>query len=169
MVKKQTFPVPGCSTCPHYEVVGGITRYCNGFKRRKPKRFKNSDPRYKAPKWCPRRLSPPMYRIYGFKDECSEYIELMNRMEYDLGRSKIILPSATHYKLRTEFSLGKTAKQFFYNTQEEPLCDILPEAVHNGEIIEIDDGLQPYYFYILDYATAIPLPYFYLTKGDTTQ
>lgn len=169
MVKKQTFPVPGCSDCPHYQVVGGLTRYCDGFKRRKAKRFKNSDLRYKAPQWCPRRLSPPMYRIYGFKDECSEYIELMNRMEYDLGRSKIISPSATHYKLRTEFPLGKTAKQFFDNTQEEPLCDILPEAVHNGEIIEIDDGLQPYYFYILDYATAIPLPYFYLTKGDTTQ
>lgn len=165
MAKKQTFPVPGCSTCPHYEVVGGITRYCSGFKRCKPKRFKSSDPKFKAPRWCPRRLSPPICRIYGFRDDCSEYMESLCWMDYDMGRSKIISPSATHYKLRTEFSLGKTAKQFFESTQEEPLCNILPEAVYNGEIIEIDDGLQPYYFYILDYAIALPLPYFRLMKG----
>ena len=62
-----------------------------------------------------------------------------------------------------------TAKQLYDATMEEPLSDILPAEVHSGEIIEIDDGLQPYYFYLLDYATVIPLPYFYLTKGDTTQ
>lgn len=50
-----------------------------------------------------------------------------------------------------------------------PGCSILPAEVHSGEIIEIDDGLQPYHFYILGYGTVIPLPYFYLTKGDTTQ
>lgn len=86
-------------------------------------------------------------------------------MDYDLGRSKIISPSASHYKVRTELPLGKTAKQFYEATMEEPLCDILPEEVHHGEIIEIDDGLQPYYFYALDYGTIIPLPYFQLTRG----
>lgn len=169
MAKNQSFPIPGCSDCPHYQVVGGLTRYCDGFKRRKAKRFKSSDPKFKAPKWCPRRLSPPVCRIYGFKDECSEYIELINRMDYHLGRTKIISPSAFHCKPRIELRLGMTVKQFYEATQEEPLCDILPEKVDSGEIIEIDDGLQPYYFYLLDYATVIPLPYFYLTKGDTTQ
>ena len=90
-------------------------------------------------------------------------------MDYEMGRSKIIAPSAVHYKPRIELRLGKTAKQFYESMQEEPLSDILPEEVHNGETIEIDDGLQPYYFYLLDYATVILLPYFYLTKGDTTQ
>ena len=166
MAEKYTFPVPGCSSCQHYDVVGGITRYCSGFKRRKPKRFKNSDPRYKAPKWCPRRLSPPVCRIYGFKDECSEYIELMNRMDYGLGRTKIISPSASHYKPRIELRLSMTAKQFYEATQEEPLNDILPVEVHIGEIIEIDDGLQPYFFYVLNSSAVVLLPYFHLTKGD---
>lgn len=164
MAEKYTFPGPGCSSCQHYQVVGGITRYCNGFKRRKAKCFKKSDPRLKTPRWCPRRLSPPACRIYGFKDECSEYMELMRRMDFELERSKIISPSAGHYKLRTELSLGMTAKRFYDVTQEEPLRDILPAEVHNGEIIEIDDGLQPYYFYVLDYATIIPLTYFSITN-----
>ena len=166
MAKNQSFPIPGCSDCPHYQVVGGLTRYCSGFKRRKPKRFRSSDPRLKAPKWCPRRLSPPAWRIYGFKDECSEYMELFWRLEYEAGRSKVLSPSPLHYKLRTKFPLGKTAKQFYESMQEEPLSDILPESVSSGEIIEIDDGLQPYYFYVLDYGTIIHLPYFQMKGVD---
>lgn len=159
MAKNQSFPIPGCSSCPHYEVVGGLTRYCSGFKRRKPKRFKSSDPRLKVPKWCPRRISPPIYRIYSFTDDRSEYMELIRRMDYEAGRSKLLSPSPSHYKPRAELPLGKTAKQFYLAAQEEPLSNILPVKVETGEIIEIDDGLQPYYFYLLDYATVIPLPY----------
>lgn len=162
--KKHTFPVPGCRSCPCYKVVGGITRYCAGFKRRKPKRFRSSDPKFKAPKWCPRRISPPACRIYGFANECAEYIELLRRTEYKSGRSKVLSPVPGHYRLRAELPLGMTAKQLFDATQEEPLGDILPEKVENGEIIEIDDGLRAYYFYILDYATVIPLPYFHFSK-----
>lgn len=90
---------------------------------------------------------------------------MIHRMDYNLGRTKIISPFPSHYTLRAEFSLGMTAKHFFDATQMEPLGDILPEEIHNGEVIEIDDGLRPYYFYCLDYATAIPLSYFCLTKG----
>lgn len=164
MAKKYTFPVPGCSSCPHYQVVGGLTRYCSGGKRRKPKRFRSSDPQFKAPKWCPRRISPPICRVYGFKDECSEYMELLWRMEYDAGRSKLLSPSPTHYKFRVELPLGKTAKQFHDAVQAEPLSDILPDEVNAGEIIEIDDGLKPYFFYVLSYGTVIPLPYFQKPK-----
>lgn len=169
MAKKQSFPVPGCSSCPHYEVVGGLTRYCSGFKRRRPKRFKRSDPKLKAPKWCPKRISPPIYRIYGYADECGEYMEIIRRLDFEMGRTKIISPSASHYKPRAELRLGMTVKQFYDKTQEEPLSDILPLEVHNGEIIEIDDGLQPYFFYVLNYDTVMPLPHFYLTKGVDTK
>lgn len=87
-------------------------------------------------------------------------MEMMHRMDYEMGRSKIISPSASHYKPRIELSLGQTAKQFYDSVQVEPLSDVLPLEVHSGEIIEIDDGLQPYHFYILGYGTVIPLPYF---------
>ena len=164
MAKRYTFPGSVCDSCQHYEVVDGITRYCKGFKRRKAKQFKNSDPKIRVPKWCPRRLSTPACRVYGFKDECSAYMDILQRMEYEVGRSKDISPLASHYKVRTELPLGKTAKQFYDAIQDGPLSDVLPESVSNGEIIEIDDGLQPYYFYVMNYATVIPLPYFKLVN-----
>lgn len=52
-----------------------------------------------------------------------------------------------------------------YVFEEEPLNDILPVEVHIGEIIEIDDGLQPYFSYVLNSSTVVLLPYFHLTKG----
>ena len=68
-------------------------------------------------------------------------MEMMNRMDYEMGRAKVISSSFTHYKFRAELPLGKTAKQFYDAFQEEPLNDLLPVKVHIGEIIEIDDGL----------------------------
>ena len=160
---KYTFPVPGCRECPHHQSVGSIvceTRYCDGFKRRKPKRFRKSDPVSKVPKWCPRRITPPVCRVHGFKDAQSEYMDLLSRTEYLSGRTKTICPHSFHYVPRAELPLGMTARQFFDSTQEGPLDGILPEQVDSGEVIEIDDGLQPYYFYVLDHATVIPLTYF---------
>ena len=61
-----------------------------------------------------------------------------------------------------------TAKQFFDASQENPLRDILPEEVNAGEIIEINDGLQPYYFYVLDFAEVVPLRYFRLPEEIKT-
>ena len=169
MGRKYTFPVPGWGQCPYHQRVGGgisETRYCSGFKRKKPKRFRRSDPVSKAPKWCPKRIDPPICRIHGFKDERSAYMDFLWRMEYRAGKLKTISPASFHYTLRTEIQLGMTAKQFFDASQENPLRDILPEEVTAGEIIEIDDGLQPYYFYVLNFATVIPLSYFRLPEED---
>lgn len=65
-----------------------------------------------------------------------------------------------------EIRLWMTARQFYDASQEHPLYDILPEEVCDGEIIEIDDGLRPYYFYVLDSATIISLPYFRFPPAD---
>ena len=169
MGKKYTFPVPGCGQCPYHQRGGGgisETRYCAGFKRKKPKRFRRSDPISKAPKWCPRRIAPSICRIYGFKDERSAYMDLLWREEYRAGQLKTISPASFHYNFKMEIQLGMTAKQFFDASQESPLRDILSEEVDDGEIIEIDDGLQPYYFYAFDFATVIPLRYFRLPEED---
>lgn len=56
MAKKPTFPEPGCWRCPHYTVQGKFpceTRYCMGTGRKRGKRFKKSDPQYKAPQMVP--------------------------------------------------------------------------------------------------------------------
>ena len=93
-------------------------------------------------------------------------MDSLRREEYLSGRKETVSPAAFHYTFRKEIWLGMTARQFFDAAQENPLRDILPEEVCDGEIIEIDDGLRPYYFYVLDCATAVPLPYFRFPQAD---
>ena len=126
MPKKYSFLELGCSSCEHLQRIGGVlceTRYCGGFpKKKKPRRFRSSDPKYKAPKWRPRRLPTPVCRIYGFADEQSRSIEILS--EHDIGL---------------------------------------------GEVVEIDDGLKPYYFYYLNWSKVVPVSYFNLNgiqKGN---
>ena len=93
MANKLTIPAFGCYACPDYQLIGsfpGETRYCNGFKNRKAKRFRRSGPKFKPPKWCPRKVSPSICRIYSFVDEDSEYLEMLHRVDYEEGRSKEI-------------------------------------------------------------------------------
>ena len=161
--QKYTFPEPYCPGCQYHQTVGeavGQTRYCNGFpKQRKSKRFKRSDPKYKPPKWCLRLISPPMCRVYGFVNQESEFLEwCLNRRDYKPGAH--ISPSERRYKLRCEADLRMTAKQLYDAMQREPVEQIFSDAgmeLEYGEVIEIDDGLKPYYFYYLNYDRLIPL------------
>lgn len=168
---KYTFPGPTCPGCQYHQSVGdGLvqTRYCNGFdKKRKSKRFKRSDPKYKPPKWCPRLISPTVCRIYGFVNSEAAITDwLLNREataaksgnEQEAYRSV----SEYRYKLRCELSLGLTAKQF-YAAMLSDVSTCVTSKIRNqveyGEIIEIDDGLKPYYFYF-DSFRVIPLLHF---------
>lgn len=169
--QKYTFPGPTCPGCQYHQSVGdGLlqTRYCNGFdKKRKSKRFKRSDPKYKPPKWCPRLISPLVCRVYGFvNSEAAVTDWLLNREataaksgnEQEAYRSV----SEYRYKLRCELSLGLTAKQF-YAAMLTDVSTCVTSKIRNqveyGEIIEIDDGLKPYYFYF-DSFRVIPLLHF---------
>ena len=173
--EKYTFPTPSCPSCPYHEAVGtGLiqTRYCNGFpKKRKAKRFRSSDSKYHPPKWCPRLVSPPVCRIYGFVDEECEFLDWrLNRRDYRPGAS--ICPSASRYRLRCEVSLGLTAKRFYAAAQTEYVESLFSDAgadLEYGEVIEIDDGLKPYYFYYLNYGKVIPLYSFDCTKVQGVQ
>lgn len=160
MRKNPTFSTPSCLNCQYRLVIGDFTsetRYCTGFKKKKPRRFRRSDPKIKPPKWCPRWLSPSVCRIYGFVDKNSELMEFMVRNE--LG---YIHPAPHHYKLRMEVPLAMTAKEFFTETQKEYLENIFPPEVQvaTGEIIEIDDGFRPYCFYVDSFASVTPLAHF---------
>lgn len=168
--QKYTFPGIDCPQCPFHQTVGNIvsqTRYCGGFpKRRRPKRFSRSDPQYKPPKWCPRRISPTVCRIYGFVDEESEYLDWRLHRDSSAGKKDAyIFVSEFHYQLRLEVALGLTAKQFYDAIQMDYVSTVIPGAdLSGGEVIEIDDGLKPYYFYCLDRFAAVPLPLFDRTK-----
>ena len=179
MPKKYSFPELGCSSCEHLQRVGGVlceTRYCGGFpKRRNPKRFRASDPKVKAPQWCPRRFSKPVCRIYGFADEMSEYMDRCERFvdeksDDPLRGADYISPPSYRYKLRLELPLGMKAKAFYDEVKDGNIDIVLSDAnLQLGEVIEIDDGLKPYYFYCLSWSKLVPVMYFdcaRIQKGD---
>ena len=117
--RKYTFPEPQCRSCPHYQEFGTLfspTRYCGGFKRRKPKRFRSSDPALKIPRWCPRRLSPMICRIYGFADECAEYMEKLPIANFD-PKESYIYPIGSHSagKLMKNTPSWFSFRNYFYS------------------------------------------------------
>lgn len=173
--EKYTFPGPRCPACQYHQSVGGVvtgTHYCNGFpKRRNPRRFRKSDPKYKPPKWCPRLISPPVCRVYGFVNQDAEITDwLLNReataLESGDEQGAYRSVSEYRYRLRLELPLGLTAKQFYDAMEYEAsncvaTCAVsdIRNQVEYGEVIEIDDGLKPYYFYYTSFR-VIPLPHF---------
>ena len=164
MKKKYSFPEPQCRSCPKHRSLGNLiceTRYCMGFpQKRNGKRFRASDPQYKPPKWCPRRLAIPVCRIYGFANEQSEMLDRERRYQDDPTEQEYAFPLEWHYKLRTELSLSLTAKQFWERVQQDTAESVLSDVnLDYGEVVEIDDGLKPYYFYYT-YGVLMPVLYF---------
>ena len=174
MPKKYSFPELGCSSCEHLQKVGsGLceTRYCGGFpKRRNPKRFQASDPKIKAPQWCPRRLPTPVCRIYGFADEQSRFMDTLVRDRFDPSRDQFISVQGIHYKLRLEMPFSMNARTFFEAARHGGAYELLAEAdIDLGEVVEIDDGLKHYYFYYLSWSKLVPVITFdcaQVQKGD---
>ena len=165
MAKKYSFPEPGCGSCQHLQYAGNSvlgTRYCGGFpKKRAPRRFWASDPKIKAPKWCPKRISPPVCRVYGFADEQSRDLDYLTSRNFDHKHDQYIYPSPSRYKLRFETSLGINARTFYERVSPGDLDDFLMEAdISLGEVVEIDDGLHPYFFYCLSWSRFVPAPTF---------
>lgn len=160
--RKQTFPEPGCYSCPHHTMLGnGIfgTRVCMGVKSKKGKRFRNSDPQYKPPKWCPKRLPSKVCRIYRPANEMYESMERDTHLSLEAEKLE-------HYPLltyrydpvpRREFATDISARELYERAKKELPEAILDEAdLQVGDVIEIDDGLRPYYFYYYSSTCLLP-------------
>ena len=105
-------------------------------------------------------------RIYGFADERAEYMEKLSISNFD-SNEPYIYPIGSHYTLRREMPISMNAKQFFQAAQEEPLEELLSDFdIAFGEVIEIDDGLCPYYFYYFGFLKLIPIPIFHPPGKD---
>lgn len=162
---KYSFTEPGCSSCPFLnEIKHGYlsTRYCANFPRKRQKRFTTADPKIKAPKWCPKRLSPLKCRIYGFANEEGMLsARLMGLHTHEKKQPHYMFPLAHHYKLRHEQAISLTAREFFQRSKHEIIEDLLPDAnLEFGEVIEIDNGLRPYFFYYHSSCRIIPVGMF---------
>lgn len=164
MKNKITFSEPDCRySCPHFRSVGTLlneTYYCMK-KGKNGKRFLKKELKHKPPEWCPLRIIPPVCRIYGFKDALGESMERDNRLSIDPDQMSWYFSMAHRYRFRIEVPLGMTAAQFYAAVKEEPVETVLGGVpVNNGELIEIDDGLSPVFFYVYNSATVLPAKVF---------
>lgn len=159
--KKPTFPEPNCRTdCQHFKAVGSVlneTCYCMKAGRKNGRRFQRKDLKRKPPEWCPLRLNPPVCRIYGFKDDFQEMMERKVWLSIDPKKQDLCFPSSYRYQFHREIPLGMSAAQFYAAVMEEPVEDVLGDALLKpGELIEIDNGLSPQFFYYYNSMTVIP-------------
>ena len=156
---------PRCSNCEYYgvhsesapkKVAGAFLRvgcrYCSGGKRVRV--FKPSDPKVYIPSWCPRHKAPAEMRVYCYKDTDAWYINFLFKQD-GTPRS----PSGYEYAVRHECRTELTAKGFYELSEQQMISDILGFNVRINEVIEIDDGLKPYYFFIHEYGIEV-LTYF---------
>jgi len=68
-------------------------------------------------------------------------------------------PAGFEYAVRYEGTVESTAREFYEQLQQKFVSDILGFHIGANEIIEIDDGLVPYFFHISDHGVNV-LTYF---------
>lgn len=149
-MKTHIFYQPNCFTCPALKKATSLFQnsYCTGFPGKKEKRFPKDIPKRKVPNWCPKHISPPECRIYGFVDEDAALMEYTLRRYSSSLNDGFAYTYEHRYKLRCTYPLHMTAKEFYEALQQSDVSTIFPDYEFEfGEIVEIDDGLKPYCFY----------------------
>ena len=155
-MSKYKIPAPSCRSCDALNEKYYETRYCNGGK--KPIRFKAKDPKRKVPKWCPKLKKPAAIRVYGFKNEDARTNWVFFTVPYDNGKGKndVAVPHTTRYKLDFEGTIGMYAKEFYDEANAEPIETLIDFKIKAGNVIEIDDGIKPYFFYYQGFQLVRP-------------
>lgn len=151
---RETLYQPMCHDCPHdVHYLNAIPQrmygvmmhcgehYCTGGKR--ARRFKKSDPKTRVPDWCTKRKNPCELRVYALKSTDDWMLHSM----LDEGIGKGFSPSANRYALRFEGTTELSPHEFWKRCELEPIDDMLPVQMGLYEVLEIDDGLKPVFFY----------------------
>lgn len=136
---KGVFLKPGC-------------RYCTGGKR--TRQFQGRDPKVYVPSWCPLKKSPATLRIYCYKSSQTAFLRLLLKQD-----GVDYTPGAYDYAMRYEGSTTLTALNLEDWEGSETLERFLGTPVHSEEIVEIDDGLTPYFFYVRDTFALCCIPF----------
>lgn len=142
--------VPGAILQP-----GG--RYCQGGK--KTRVFKRRDPKVYQPSWCPKLKSPSEYRVYAYKDPDTWFFHYMKK-----SQGLRDLPRGSEFAVRASGYIDMSTRNFWEEVRFKSASSILGISVYSGEVIEIDDGLRPYFFHVKNGEVEI-LTYFQYEKA----
>jgi len=117
---------------------------------KRPREMKKRDPKVYPPSWCPKRKEPAELRLYAYKDaNIWYYRELMKRQGLE------ITPRGSEYALKREGHISMTAAEFQREVKGRFLSDILGFLPMTGEVIEINDGLKPWFFLVKERGVAL--------------
>ena len=136
-------------------------RYCRGGK--KTREFKPRDPKVYPPSWCPKLKSPAEYRIYAYKDTTAWFTHHLMQ-----ARGLSDSPCGYEFAVRVEGHTALSAHGFWKEVEYKSASEVLGVPVHSGEVIEIDDGLRPYFFHVEDWDVKV-LTYFQRDKARENQ
>lgn len=123
--------------------------------RRRPRKVKS----VQTPLWCPRRKSPCELRIYSLINAETKLKNLPFYVEYNVTLN----PSPKDYAMAYEGHTTLSPWDFGRRLASDPGSIILDREVALCDVVEIDDGIEPVYFYkenddyrvILDFDTAV--------------
>lgn len=113
---------------------------CMVQSMKKVRRFGKRDPKVQVPGWCPRRISPPVLRIYDFRSANDWACQTILKLS----------PLAHRYCVTFEGTIELSAKAFWNQCSKDRYGSQLPIPVPLSGIVEIDDGIQPVCFYHTD-------------------
>ncbi len=118
-------------------------QYCRGGK--KLRMFRPGDPKVYPPAWCPKQKSAAEYRIYSYMNAAVRYYR---RLFKETGSS--VSPSGYEYALRAEGNTSMAPAAFQTALKDQSPSELLGIPVYTDDVIEIDDGLRPFFFFITD-------------------
>lgn len=96
---------------------------------------------------CPKLKTPPELRVYTFKDNTSY---CFNRLLAQRMGPKPEYPLSLDYALRFEGRSPVSAQEFAQLLDKGQAIPDLGTPVATLDVVEIDDGLKPYFFYNAD-------------------
>ncbi len=158
------FVTPNCMNCTAMTKAtssGYEVKYCTGFPGKKRKRLPWTGLKRSVTPWCPKLICPPKCNILGFIDENQAIFEQLMNFDILAKGQDVAYPMESRYKQRCTVPLEMGAKMFWDEVHTKPLNDLFPDICFMfGEIVEIDDGFKPYYFYYAGDSKFLPTPLF---------
>ncbi len=154
---------PTCTGCPHNFTYSDFVpmrkmgvmmhlneRFCTGGK--KARRFKRNDPKIHTPVWCPKRKDPCELRVYSFKSSDDWMMHTM--LSSSIGQE--LPPEGYRYALTQELHTKLTPRDFWERCKLETSAELLSVEVELHDVVEIDDGLKPVFFYKTEMGYTMP-------------
>lgn len=170
--KIRRFCCRDCPDCFTYgesvpkEVPGTVlkfgVRYCRGGKR--TREFKHRDPKVYPPSWCPKMKNPAEYRVYTYKDTSAWYLHHVLQTQ-----GLVDSPRGSEFAVRVSGHTILSAHDFWKEVEFKHASEVLGIPIHSGEVIEIDDGLRPRFFHVVQNWDVKVLTHFQSDKARENQ